>query len=525
MSTINSTNCTFYFQLASKNNSAVQVPFYCIKFSFEFEVFLIIVLTIFLVGTAGGNLLVISSVAIVKKLQTSSNFLIVNLACSDFLVSILVLPGAVHQVIYRGQWPFSEILCDIFISFDVILCTSSILNLCAISIDRYLVITRPLQYAVNRTPARIGTMVAISWVTSALISIPPMFGLKETFIPGQCNYSDNLIYQIYATFGAFYIPLIVMLILYGRIFKLAREMAQNDAKLKIGISPNSSDKEQHSHLRIVDSHICNTPNGQMNLSLYSGSLCSISKSNNLSDSSPNKVNLRNRVKLKSSTETKAITTLGVIMGCFTICWLPFFLIQISKPVLKVANVDSMNYFPIWLIELCLWLGYFNSFLNPIIYAKFNREFRTPFKQILLCKCNSINARLRSETFVQEYGLPNSSAPTKRGSFDQTSLNNGSFTKNRRRRTPGVLRQNPHLNNCKIENSRKIYECSLINKTNKFPPESSVLLNSIANGNTKPVKKDTDDNPFHFSDQISPNCSINDQRSEKMFMILVQHLNL
>lgn len=50
-------------------------------------------------------------------------------------------------------------------------------------------------------------------------------------------------------------------------------------------------------------------------------------------------------------------------------------------------------------------GYLNSFLNPIIYAKFNRDFRTPFKEILMCRCGSINARLRSESYAEQYGLP------------------------------------------------------------------------------------------------------------------------
>ncbi|PAA64858.1 hypothetical protein BOX15_Mlig005906g1 [Macrostomum lignano] len=55
-------------------------------------------------------------------------------------------------------------------------------------------------------------------------------------------------------------------------------------------------------------------------------------------------------------------------------------------------------------EFFLWLGYVNSFMNPIIYAKFNRDFRTPFKHILLCHCKSINDRLRAEQFAEQYGL-------------------------------------------------------------------------------------------------------------------------
>ncbi|KAF8572454.1 hypothetical protein P879_00070 [Paragonimus westermani] len=49
--------------------------------------------------------------------------------------------------------------------------------------------------------------------------------------------------------------------------------------------------------------------------------------------------------------------------------------------------------------------YINSFLNPLIYAKFNREFRLPFRLILLCQCRDMNARLRSAAFSAQYGLP------------------------------------------------------------------------------------------------------------------------
>ena len=101
-------------------------------------------------------------------------------------------------------------------------------------------------------------------------------------------------------------------------------------------------------------------------------------------------------KIGSGKESKATKTLGVIMGAFTACWLPFFILALIKPFCD-------NCVPIWINSIFLWLGYCNSFLNPIIYARFNRDFRTPFKEILCFRCRGINVRLRSESYVEQYG--------------------------------------------------------------------------------------------------------------------------
>ena len=119
-------------------------------------------------GTVLGNVLVCSAVAIVRKLRTPSNLLIVSLAVSDLLVAVLVMPLATAYEV-KGRWVFGQPLCDMWTSLDVLLCTASILNLCMISIDRYFVITRPFQYAMKRTPARMTLMILSVWMLSAII--------------------------------------------------------------------------------------------------------------------------------------------------------------------------------------------------------------------------------------------------------------------------------------------------------------------------------------------------------------------
>lgn len=51
-------------------------------------------------------------------------------------VSIVNMPVCPVQVV-GGAWLFSRLYCNIFVTLDVMMCTASILNLCAISIDRW----------------------------------------------------------------------------------------------------------------------------------------------------------------------------------------------------------------------------------------------------------------------------------------------------------------------------------------------------------------------------------------------------
>jgi hypothetical protein len=78
-------------------------------------------------------------------------------------------------------------------------------------------------------------------------------------------------------------------------------------------------------------------------------------------------------------EHKAAKTLGIIMGAFVFCFLPFF----SWYVVTTLCGDACPY-PPTLGSALFWLGYFNSTLNPIIYAYFNRDFRSAFRKLLKC---------------------------------------------------------------------------------------------------------------------------------------------
>src|SRR6218665_181128 len=195
-------------------------------------ILIIIACTVIMVGTVFGNLLVCTAVCIVRKLRTASNWLIVSLALADLCVAIMVMPLATMYEA-MGFWSLGPTVCDMWTSLDVMLCTASILNLCMISVDRYLVITRPFQYAMKRTPARMALIIICVWLLSALISIPPLFGWKEAAVENQCQLSQAIGYQFYATIGAFYLPLAVMIFIYYRIYAVSARILKAEAKTKL----------------------------------------------------------------------------------------------------------------------------------------------------------------------------------------------------------------------------------------------------------------------------------------------------
>nr|VZI20754.1 unnamed protein product [Spirometra erinaceieuropaei] len=73
----------------------------------------------------------------------------------------------------------------------------------------------------------------------------------------------------------------------------------------------------------------------------------------------------------------------------------------------------------------------NSFLNPIIYAQFNRDFRIPFIYILRCQCGSINDRIRTESFAHQFGLSRKSSLGRRCSSGQRGSSSSTLKRPRR----------------------------------------------------------------------------------------------
>ncbi|XP_034948714.1 5-hydroxytryptamine receptor-like, partial [Chelonus insularis] len=184
--------------------------------------FIIILITII------GNFFVMSAILLERHLrQNVANYLIFSLAVADLFVACFVMPlGALYEVSHK--WKLGAVLCDLWTSIDVLSCTASILHLVAIGVDRWLAVTS-IDYMHQRTGKRIGMMIFIVWLVSIFICIAPLFGWedadRETRIVNNhtCLINQNADYQVFATISSFYLPSFVILILYWKIYQVARK--------------------------------------------------------------------------------------------------------------------------------------------------------------------------------------------------------------------------------------------------------------------------------------------------------------
>ena len=192
-----------------------------------------ILVTALMIIIVVGNALVVIAIAVDRNLKGLQNWFIASLAVADLLVGLLIMPLSLTNELL-GYWIFGNVLCELWLATDVLLCTASILNLCLISLDRYWSITRAVSYVRTRTKKRAAIMIATVWVLSMIICLPPLVGWKRPqpmkYGLPLCVLSEDMGYVVYSTLGSFYIPLVVMVVVYFKIYLAARSRARRNLK-------------------------------------------------------------------------------------------------------------------------------------------------------------------------------------------------------------------------------------------------------------------------------------------------------
>lgn len=189
-------------------------------------VLLYVFLGLILVSTVCGNVFVIISIIYFKQLHVPTNYMILSLAVADLLVGLLVFPYSMRFTITLCLFD-KNLFCKVRESLDISFCTCSILNLCCISVDRYYAVCHPLKY---RSTVNVNTtliMIGLSWGVSAIIGGGIIFaGSSQGVCEQECMADVIMAYTVGPVFS-FYLPAIVMLCIYFKIFLVAQRQIHN----------------------------------------------------------------------------------------------------------------------------------------------------------------------------------------------------------------------------------------------------------------------------------------------------------
>lgn len=367
---------------------------------------LTILVGILILLTLFGNVMVVIAVMTSHVLRAPQNLFLVSLACADILVATLVMPFSLANEL-MGYWFFGKVWCGIYLALDVLFCTSSIVHLCAISLDRYWSVTQAIEYNLRRTPLRIKGKVCLVWILAAFISFPPLITAKKDKTDRlECDINGEKWYIIFSSCASFFVPCVIMITVYVRIYQIAKKRTRappgerqrhngNSEDPKFGLDTLERKDREQREVRGEDGKEANELDVEEEPSSSDGNetiLCSLTKKKAMKTAKVTQVNPGEsaskpqpescervrRWKGRQYRERRFTFVLAVVMGVFVLCWFPFFFTYTLTAVCDKCCV------PETLFKMFFWLGYCNSSLNPVIYTVFNNDFRKSFKKIL-CK--------------------------------------------------------------------------------------------------------------------------------------------
>ena len=197
---------------------------------------------------------------------------------ADMLVAFCAMTFNASVELMNGTWLFGHIMCDMWNSLDVYFSTASILHLCCISVDRYYAIIRPLEYHVTMNHKTVAFTLFNVWLWPVFISFVPIFfdwyTTNEHLIftlnnPNVCIFVVNKTYAIISSSISFWIPGIIMVIVYYKIYLEAIRQREALYKTSSNIVLNSIHQHRTAQYQIrgvrlpIPEHSDNNPDDRL----------------------------------------------------------------------------------------------------------------------------------------------------------------------------------------------------------------------------------------------------------------------
>ena len=290
-------------------------------------------ISLFILLTVFGDVLVYVAFFTNSNLRTRTNAIFLSLVTADILVALSVMPLEIVLLSYSPYWPLGETACNIWSSMFVALGSSSVCHLCAIGIDRFLAISRPLRYYSD-----ISTSVVVSLVllwSFAFCSGVGIYFIWEQPNPLVCSIlTAPLESSIWFLVFDLLVPFAICLLTYAKVFQISRQQARK-----------------------------------------------IIRTRTWADGTINSLTM----------ERKSLKTLSLLVGGFAITFLPFLIFHALDGALE-EKLPNRFYFG----SAVKWLTFANSAMNWALYGFLNKDYRRAFNKLfnaLGCRCRAFRSEI------------------------------------------------------------------------------------------------------------------------------------
>jgi len=177
--------------------------------------------------TISGNLLVMFAFLIDHQIRNPTNYFLLSLSISDFLIGVFSMP-LYTLYLMLGRWPFGKIICNLWLSLDYTVCLTSIYTVLFITIDRFCSVKIPAKYRKWRSRNKIIWMIILTWVIPVFLFFPStiMWSWGAEFDQYNCDvgWSSNVTFALTLNIGYFWTTLTVMIVLYCFIYQVAKNL-------------------------------------------------------------------------------------------------------------------------------------------------------------------------------------------------------------------------------------------------------------------------------------------------------------
>ncbi|XP_004069382.2 neuromedin-U receptor 2-like [Oryzias latipes] len=296
-------------------------------------------LLIFLIGLSG-NVLTCAVIAKHKRMRNPTNFYLVSLAVSDLLVLMFGMPLEIYDLWQNYPFPFGEGGCYFKTFLFETVCFASILNVTALSVERYIAVVHPLKTRYLSTNQHAKRVITVVWVVSMVCAIPNTSLHGIFYLPEKMEESAictvlkplwiyNLLMQI-TTACFYFIPMMIISVLY----------------LVMGIHLGRERRHARRHL---------------GKSCYSSS--------------------RRNLTVENGRRRQVIKMLSIVVAVFGLCWAPFHIERVLWSSVSQWT-DLMHNVYQYVHILSGILFYLSSAVNPIIYSLLSTRFRECFRELV-----------------------------------------------------------------------------------------------------------------------------------------------